>query len=502
MDVVVPKSVDERTRLRQHALAMTLAATVGMLTRSWYASRPLWFDEAYSFVMASPPLLEIPRVQALYDIHPPLFSLLLHVWMMATPADDFWLRLLSVLLTYATVALLTTVAWQWRGRRFALLVLALGLCAPILTVVAQEVRHYALLSPVSALVLVPLVPILEGRDRPRHYALLGLAGLACLFTQYIGGFYVGVVLILAFLLASTNVSRVRLVVTGALIAAIFAPWVPTVLDQMRMEHALFYDRIPASRDPIRLSVELAALWTGSAGASARPLGLLFATCLIGVAGWTFWRWHSSAADGAGGSRDRVEAFIVLAWLLGPILYIGLVLVLRMRITSVTYLLSFGQLAVFLIALSIMDLPRRWQALGLIAAVALLAVASFDKGVLGQRQVDRWDLAARCFDKYVQSDQPVVFTNGIVREMLARYEPRASSSFPNPAPFVYARNERQGVNGEHIRAYVADKPVAWVLNGYSSLGSATAAALPGYVAEVPLPCGPVEFVRLTRRYEFR
>jgi hypothetical protein len=497
MSVALPTPADARASLRERGLAIALAGTVGMLTRSWDASRPLWFDELYSVVMASAPVLEIPQVQATYDIHPPLFSLLLHGWMVVTPGDDAWLRLFSVLLTYATVAVLTLIAWQWRGWPLALLVLTLGLCAPILTVVAQEVRHHALLSLVSGLVLVPLVPILERRGRPRHYALLGVSGLACLFTQYIGGFYLGVVLTLAFLLAPTAAIRVRLLMTGALIAVIFAPWVPTVLAQMRMEHALHADRIAASRHPIRLAVELAAMWPGSAGASARPLGLLYSAGLIGVAGWTFWRWRSRGADGLLGSRDRVEALIVLAWLLGPILYIGLVLVLGMRITSVTYMLSFGQLAVLLIALAIMDLPNRWQGLALIAAVGLLAVASFDKGVLGQR-VDRWDLAARCFEQYVHRDHPVVFTNGIVREMLARYAPRASVSFANPAPYVYARNERQGVNGEEIRAHVADRPVAWVLNAYSALGPATVATLPAYAAEAPMPCGPVEFVRLTRR----
>jgi uncharacterized membrane protein len=497
MSVAIP-TPDARASLRERWLAITVAATVGMLTRTWYASRPLWFDEAYSVVMASGPALEIPQVQATYDIHPPLFSLLLHGWMVVTPGDDAWLRLFSVLLTYATVAVLTLIAWQWRGWPLALLVLTLGLCAPILTVVAQEVRHYALLSPVSALVLVPLVPILERRGRPRHYALLGVAGLACLFTQYIGGFYLGVVLTLAFLLAPTAAIRGRLLMTVALIALIFAPWVSTVLEQMRMEHALFADRIPASRNPIRLAVELAALWTGSAGASARPLGLLYAAGLIGVAGWRFSRWRSRGADGLRGPRDRVEALVVLAWLLGPILYIGLVLVVGLRITAVTYLLSFGQLAVVLIALAITDLPNRWQGLALIAAVGLLATASFDKGVLGQRQVDRWDLAARCFEQYVHRDHPVIFSNGIVREMLGRYAPRASMSFANPAPYVYARNERQGVNGEEIRAHVADRPVAWVLNAYSALGPATVATLPAYAAEAPMRCGPVEFVRLTRR----
>ena len=399
MSVALPTPTDSRASLRERGLAIAFAATVGMLTRSWYASRPLWFDEAYSVVMASGPALEIPQVQAKYDIHPPLFSLLLHGWMVVTPGDDAWLRLFSVLLTYATVAVLTLIAWQWRGGPLALLVLTLGLCSPILTVVAQEVRHYALLSPVSALVLVPLVPILERRGRPHHYALLGVSGLACLFTQYIGGFYLGVVLTLAFLLAATAAIRVRLLITGALIAVIFAPWVPTVLEQMRMEHALFADRIAASRNPFA-SPSSRRLVDGSAGASARPLGLLFAASLIGVAGWTFWRWRSRRANGWPGSLDRVEALVVLAWLLGPILYIGLVLGLGLRITAVTYLLSFGQLAVVLIALAIMDLPNRWQGIALIAAVGLLAVASFDKGVLGQRRVDRWDLAARCFEQYV------------------------------------------------------------------------------------------------------
>ena len=199
--------------------AIAFAATVAMLTQSWCAPQQLSFDQAYSVIMASIQALENPtgagRVQ-----RPPLAILTLTPWghsLMTPPRTILWLHLLF-LCSFPLpprrahthhVAVARQAAHVAGAHPSALFANPDGSRT-------RRSRRFALLSPVSALVLVPLVPILKRRGRPHHYALLGVSGLACLFTQYIGGFYLGVVLTLAFLLAAAAAIRVRLLITGAL----------------------------------------------------------------------------------------------------------------------------------------------------------------------------------------------------------------------------------------------------------------------------------------------
>src|SRR5438046_6521766 len=79
----------------------------------------LWYDEGFSWWLSAQPLDQIIARTA-SDIHPPLYYVALHVWMLLTGSSEFALRYLSVVpgvLLVPAVFLLArhllhaTVAW-------------------------------------------------------------------------------------------------------------------------------------------------------------------------------------------------------------------------------------------------------------------------------------------------------------------------------------------------------------------------------------------------------
>jgi len=63
-------------------------------TPLFYLIQSVWRDEAFSYFMAKPNLLKIIATTA-QDFNPPLYYLLLHLWMYMAGHSDIGLRLLS-----------------------------------------------------------------------------------------------------------------------------------------------------------------------------------------------------------------------------------------------------------------------------------------------------------------------------------------------------------------------------------------------------------------------
>jgi hypothetical protein len=132
---------------------------------------------------------------------------------------------------------------------------------------------------------------------------------------------------------------------------------------------------------------------------------------------------------------------------------------------------------------------------MLVTAGVLMAASVDKGVLGQR-TEHWPEAAACLER-VGPDDAIVFSNGITRDMLGWYSPGALRGFANPEPHVFARNERQGVAREAIGNHVRGRARVWLLNAYTELGPEVQRTIEvhDFVAQAPMTCGPVQFVRL-------
>jgi len=134
-------------------IVLALILTVGLVPRLWnLTASPLWCDEgnnAYFATLTPPRLVEMTRLT--HDTDPPVHRLALRAWLALVGPSDQNLRLLSVLVSVTTLAIL--FAWGTRQYGPTEGTLAAGLMAlsPMAIFYGREAKGYALVGLLAAL---------------------------------------------------------------------------------------------------------------------------------------------------------------------------------------------------------------------------------------------------------------------------------------------------------------------------------------------------------------
>lgn len=165
-------------------LALVAAVLIALCVRFYgITTPPIWFDEAFSVLLARHEPMQIWSITA-RDVHPPLYYVLLHYWMLVFGDGVLAVRSLSAVADVGTVLLgikLMSLVATRRATWIAALLLAL---LPISVRYSQEARMYTLLGfwlMGATVVLVCWVKELESKLFPVLYILLMTA--AC-YTHY------------------------------------------------------------------------------------------------------------------------------------------------------------------------------------------------------------------------------------------------------------------------------------------------------------------------------
>ncbi len=215
--------------------ALVLALTLGsVLLRTGQLHFYYWIDEAISVGISSHPLGELHSLLR-QDGSPPLYYVLLHVWMQLFGRDEVATHVLSLIFATLTVPVAYWGGSSLFGRRVGVYssVLAAGL--PFLTSYAQETRMYSLLALLSLVVAVSFVHVFVYHRR-RYLPAFALSLAGALYTHN-WALFLGVATFIAFLfcVCAEPAQRPRLVRDGAvgfgLVALLYLPWLPTLLYQ-------------------------------------------------------------------------------------------------------------------------------------------------------------------------------------------------------------------------------------------------------------------------------
>lgn len=285
--------------IRRHRLLPVLGLVLVVAIVCWRWATllryDLWYDELYSVYAASGDLGEVWQAALSDRVHPPLFYLVLWGWLQAADFTPTALRLLPLLCYVGALGATWWAAGAARlsstGRTVAVLAVALN---PIVFDAGADLRGYALLGGLVALMIGATLLLLDETPPPRARWILVATAIAATWVHYFAWPTVaGLVVVLLW----HGRRRDALLLGGAAIAAAL-PWgwalldpgaratVATQLAWSRAPDALDWLLLPGSllagRTPMAVQAGVAIVgWVmlGLAGRQAmrRPLVLLVAS---------------------------------------------------------------------------------------------------------------------------------------------------------------------------------------------------------------------------------
>jgi mannosyltransferase len=284
---VPPEAPGAATRPAAHRLGRVLsrgglgwgliaAAIAAGLVLRFIAPADLWLDEAQSVAIARLPLPQL--FDALrQDGSPPLYYLLLHAWTAVAGEGAGAVRVLSGLLSAASLPLAWVLGRRLAGPRGGIALALLLAASPFAVRYGSETRMYALLVLLALLAGLAVSRAVR-RPGPASVVAVALSAAALLLTHYWAAYLVAV----AALIAVAGLRRDRRVagrvLAGlALAAVLFLPWLPSLLVQLESTGTPWAEVGGLSSIPTALTA-----WQGGRTAPAVLLGVLL-VCLAVIA---------------------------------------------------------------------------------------------------------------------------------------------------------------------------------------------------------------------------
>ena len=361
----------------------------------------IWGDEGSSLLLARYSLGEIWR-HAAYDVHPPLYFMLLHGWIGLFGDGIFALRSFSALAGIAAVGLGIWLVDRLATRRAAIFAGLLLALLPTAVRYSQEVRMYALLGLLLMAATLALVYWIRRPQRHAYLLFYLLLMTAAFYTHY---FAVLAALCHWIYLALIRVQRgyrfrhiQRPVwwLANLAIVVLYLPWLPHLLDLTQHMEQLKVGGDVGWEPPVSLGSLPSMIWSWLIQDDGENLPLpVFGALPLALL--------TLAAVAVIRDRSVSRGSVLLA------LYTGVPLLLVFAVSFITpvfierYLTAYALGLPLLAALAIDRLYSRVRVLALAVLVSLVAVELV--GVNNNATVDSNDQLDRVVNYVNQHFQP-------------------------------------------------------------------------------------------------
>jgi mannosyltransferase len=211
------------------ALGLGLLCALSLWLRTRVLGAGFWIDEGISVGIAHHPFTAIPHLLR-QDGSPPLYYLLLHIWIGWFGDGERATHVLSLLPALACIPLAFWLARSLFDRTAGWICAALATVDPYLTYYGQETRMYTFAALFSLVATGAFVHgVIEGR---RRWLVVLVVSLDLLLYTHNWAIFFCVGLAVASVVFARRRWR-EAAVAGAAVALLYAPWVPTLLDQAR-----------------------------------------------------------------------------------------------------------------------------------------------------------------------------------------------------------------------------------------------------------------------------
>lgn len=272
-------------RRRRWALVLAILLLAFALRLVALDARPLWYDEAFSVLLAQRGPAAIAAGTAA-DTMPPGYYLLLYAWMNAFGQTAFALRMLSVSLSLLVVAVVYILAKKALGGGTAAWASLLAALMPFQIYHAQELRMYTLLALGVGVYAYGVLKLTTGGANRRRALVLVAAGMVmALYAHNLafvsllaGNLYLGIQA-----LRRRQPWRRQAELIGAQLVGLmaFLPWLWYVPTQLEKIQRAFWTQPPGLLDVVQMLMLFTAYlplppWLIAVGLFVSVLGLVLA----------------------------------------------------------------------------------------------------------------------------------------------------------------------------------------------------------------------------------
>jgi len=424
----------------------------GLLRFLGLGRESIWLDEATSLIIAR---LGLPSLVAWTagDIHPPLYYLTLHFWLVLGESE-FAIRALSVTFGILAVAAGYALARELFDSRIGLLSAVLLGVSPLHIWYCQETRMYSMVTALSLLASWLVVLALK-RGRFRYWLGFVLVSVMALYTHYFAIF----VLLVQSLYAAHWLRRNRVsrrawqmwLVAQLAIAVLFLPWVPILYRQVTTGGGGWVEKSIGRPQPSALLDTWVYFSTGLDRhlypALLRRLAyVLFVVCVLAAGHRLLFH------------RPRDEVLFAFLYVGVPL---GTVWVLSQvkPMYSIRYLLPFLPAYCILVALGLDHLRPRTIGLGMVALLALMLLVGDWNGWRKQQNPDWRGLASYVLER-AQPGDVVLFSprwNQKPFEYYARGRVAVNMDLPIPVTVDAAERVVTDIAAHHVRVWLVWEP---------------------------------------------
>lgn len=195
--------------------------------------RGIWLDEGISIKWGGMDILSM-IINTAIDVHPPLYYIILHYWMLVFGNSEFAVRLLSTAAGVLTIAAAYKLAKYLFDEKTALLSAFLTSISALHIRYAQETRGYTIVALLSVLSIYYFLRLINSEEKKSYpYLLSSIAliythsyGLIIVFTEAVI-YYLYYFLKTPFTNSHKNINRNLIKV-----ACSYIPWIPVMIFQL------------------------------------------------------------------------------------------------------------------------------------------------------------------------------------------------------------------------------------------------------------------------------
>jgi mannosyltransferase len=220
-------------RITKYGIALLAMILLGLVLRVYHlAAQSFWWDEAFSATVATQALPRIVSQSSAYDVHPPLYYILLHYWVVVFGTSDFAIRSLSVIFGVSAIPMIYVLGRRLFDEEVGIVSALILAILSYNIVYSQEARMYSLMALLALLSMYFFVRFLEKSTVLISFGYV-LATTLLVYSHVLGVLMLiaqNVYLVTVLLLSKKRTFRLlNWIILEAIVIALFSPWIPIVV---------------------------------------------------------------------------------------------------------------------------------------------------------------------------------------------------------------------------------------------------------------------------------